>query len=114
MKKKIVCFDIDNVICLTKNNAYRNSVPIKKNIYYVNKLYNRFYIKLFTARYMGRNDDNIEKAYAQGYSFTVKQLKKWKVKYHELIMGKPSFDIVIDDKSVHYKKNWYKLILKKL
>ena len=26
--------------------------------------------------------------------------------YNKLIFGKPSFDIVVDDKSLHYKKNW--------
>ena len=28
---------------------------------------------------------------------TIKQLKKWGVKYHEIHFGKPSFDLFIDD-----------------
>ena len=28
---------------------------------------------------------------------TSNQLKKWKVKYHKLIMGKPSYDLIVDD-----------------
>jgi hypothetical protein len=34
---------------------------------------------------------------------TEKQLKKWKVKYHELRMGKPYYDLFIDDKNVNAK-----------
>ena len=45
---------------------------------------------------------------------TSKQLKKWKLKYHKLLFGKPSFDLFIDDKSIYFKKNWYKDINKYL
>ena len=37
MKKLIICFDIDNVICRTKNSNYKKSTPIKKK-YKNNKL----------------------------------------------------------------------------
>ena len=55
---------------------------------------------------MGRNKENIIKAKRQGYKMTMKQLKKWKVKYHEFIMGKPSYDLFIDDKALGFRKNW--------
>ena len=42
------------------------------------------------------------------------QLKKWKVNYNELIFGKPSYDLFIDDKCIFFKKNWYNYIIKKL
>ncbi len=114
IKKKIVCFDLDNVLCKTNRNKYRESKPIKKNIKIVNKLFDKgFYIKIFTARYMGRNKDNVAKAKRQGYGFTKLQLKKWKISYNKLIFGKPSFDIYIDDKSFFYDKNWPKKIEKK-
>ena len=48
------------------------------------------------------------------YLKTKKQLEQWKVKYHKLIMGKPSFDILIDDKSLNFKKNWLFEIDKKI
>ena len=32
------------------------------------------------------------------------QLITWGLKFHELIMGKPSYDIIIDDKSFDFKK----------
>ena len=42
------------------------------------------------------------------------QLKKWKVKFHKLIMGKPSYDLFIDDKAYGFKKNWYLSIKNKI
>ena len=42
----------------------------------------------------------------RGRNLTLKQLKKWGVKYNQLIMGKPSFDLYIDDKNLNFKKNW--------
>jgi hypothetical protein len=113
--KKIICFDIDGVICITKNNNYENSKPNKKIISLINKLYdNNFYIKLFTARYMGRNQENCFKAKKQGLELTKNQLNYWKVKYHQLIMCKPSYDLFIDDKNLGFKQDWYKDIKKKL
>ena len=102
MVKKIkkICFDIDGVICKTVKNNYKKSRPIKKNIKLINFLFdNNFKIIVYTGRYMGRNKDKISKAKKEGYHFTKYQLKKWNLKYHRLIFGKPSFDLFIDDKS---------------
>lgn len=107
IKKKVICFDLDNVICSTKKNNYKQSKPIKKSVKIVNDLFsNGFIIKIFTARFMGRSNDNARKARLNGYKLTKLQLKKWKVNYHKLIMGKPSYDLIIDDKSLGFKKNW--------
>ena len=112
---KIICFDIDNTICKTKKNYYKSSKPDFKSIDKVNDLYSRgYYIKLFTSRFMGRNYENIVKAKKQAAGFTKKQLKKWNVKYHKLIFGKPSFDLIVDDKTLFLKKEWYKFIDKRL
>ena len=59
MRKKIFCFDIDNVICKTNKSNYKKSKPIPEVINLINKLYMKKHkIKIFTARYMGRNKDN--------------------------------------------------------
>ena len=112
MKNKIAktfCFDIDNVICRTKGRNYSKSTPNKEIIKTINNLYeNGHHIKIFTARYMGRNNDNKRKAYSEGFKKTFKQLKKWNLKFHRLIMGKPTFDICVDDRALGFKKNWYK------
>ena len=116
MKLKTICFDIDNVICKTNNtNNYSKSVPIKKNIKVINEAYNNgFNVILYTARYMGRYNGNVSKVKKHVKSFTLKQLKKWGVKYHKIYFGKPSFDLFIDDKSLFFKKNWSRLLRKKL
>ena len=107
MKKKTICFDLDGVICKTKKNYYTKSKPIKKNIKKINELFERGYkIKIFTARYMGRSKENPILAKKKGYYQTLKQLKKWNVKFNKLIFGKPSYDLFIDDKSMFYKKEW--------
>ena len=115
MKKKIFCFDIDNTICKTIGKNYKSSKPKKEIIKIINKLYEKGHtIKIFTARYMGRNNDNIKIAYKQGYKKTYTQLKKWKIKFDILIMGKPSFDLIIDDRALGYKKKLIKDLKKYL
>ena len=104
--KKIICFDIDGVICRTKKNFYSRSVPNKKLITYINSLYEKgYFIKIFTARYMGRFSEDRVKVKSYGFKKIQLQLKKWKLKYNELIVGKPSYDIFIDDKNLGHPKN---------
>ena len=55
---------------------------------------------------MGKNNESRNKAHNEGYQFTKNQLLKWGVKYHELKMGKPSYDLYIDDKSVNVDDYW--------
>jgi uncharacterized HAD superfamily protein len=118
VKIKTICFDIDGIICTNNNNDndndYIKSKPIEKNIKIINKLYNNgFVIIIFTGRYMGRNNNNIAKAKKQGLKLTKLQLRKWKVKYNKLFMGKPSYDLFVDDKSIFFKKNWVSNLKKK-
>ena len=115
MKKKIICFDLDNTLCKTIGSNYKLSKPFDKKIKFVNYLKKKgFYIKIFTSRFMGRNKENRTLAKKAGYKFTKNQLKNWKLTYDELIFGKPSFDIFIDDKSLNFKKNWIINLKKKL
>ena len=45
--KKTFCFDLDNVICNTKSNNYKNATPNKEAIKLVNKLYSNNFKLLF-------------------------------------------------------------------
>jgi hypothetical protein len=113
--KKIICFDLDGVICTTKKNYYHLSRPIKKNIKKINILFNKgFIIKIFTARFMGRSKENVVVARSLGLSMTQRQLKKWGVRYHKLIFGKPSYHLFIDDRCIFFKKNWIDKIDKRI
>ena len=35
------------------------------------------------------------------------------IKYNKLLMGKPSYDLIIDDKSIFFNKNWQSPLLEK-
>ena len=61
---------------------------------------------------MGRSNENSIIAKKKGYTLTVRQLKNWKVKYHKLIFGKPSYDLFVDDKALFFRKNWAKELSK--
>ena len=48
--KKIICFDLDGVLCTNSNGNYIKAKPIKRNISLVNKLYiDGYKVKIFTA-----------------------------------------------------------------
>jgi hypothetical protein len=110
---KTFCFDIDGVICQTQNNNYKSSKPNKKIINLINKLYLKNRIIIFTARYMGRSDGRVNLAKKKGLKFTKNQLKSWGLNYHKLIMGKPSYDIFVDDKNLEFTSNWHIKLKKK-
>ena len=74
--KKILCFDLDNVVCKTQGNDYHSSIPNKNAITKINSLYRKgFFIKIFTARYMGRNNENIKKVSTLNYTISATNKK---------------------------------------
>lgn len=98
-----VCFDIDGVLCDQVEGNYQDAQPNRPMIDLLNRLYDRGHcIVLHTSRFMGRAGGDREKAEEIGRAFTERQLAGWGVRYHELWMGKPRFDYVIDDRSVFY------------
>lgn len=98
-----VCFDIDGVLCDQVNKDYVDAQPNLAMIALLNRLYDRGHqIVLHTSRFMGRTRQNREEAERIGREFTERQLAGWGVRYHELWMGKPRYDYVIDDRSVFY------------
>lgn len=93
-----VFVDIDNTICITGEGPgkYEASTPIPEMIATLNAMYekgNR--ITYWTARGGASGIDYT--------SLTQSQLTAWGCKYHELRMGKPSYDLLIDDKTLHPK-----------
>ena len=107
---KVICFDLDGIICNQTEGDYENAIPNKEAIRVINRLYNEGNkIIISTSRFMRRNKNNIIDTYKEGYEFTLKQLKNWKIKFHELNMGKPRYDFLVDDKSVFFKNDWEKI-----
>ena len=87
-KKKIktYAFDIDGVICKSIDGNYDKSLPNKNAIEKINELYSKGNkVIIFTARYMGRTKNNIEKAKEIGYEKTFQQLKSHGVNFHNFL-----------------------------
>lgn len=85
--------DIDETIC-TSNGDYENAKPMYDRISKINKLYDEGNtITYWTARgsMTGIN----------WYALTVHQLHEWGCKCHELRLGKPTYDLFIDDKVIN-------------
>jgi len=96
-KNQNIYIDIDNTICNTDGLRYERAKPIKENIKIINKLYDQGnIITYWTAR------GTLSKT--NYYDLTKKQLLEWGCKFHELKMGKPAFDLFIDDKAINSKE----------
>ena len=103
----IIYVDIDDTICYYENNdiktnmEYDKALPYKKRIEKINKLYDDGNIIVYwTAR-----GTVTQKRW---FHITYKQLNEWGCKFHELKMGKPSYDLFIDDKNINSETFFYK------
>lgn len=93
----IIYMDIDNTICDTDQSLpapqkYEQARPIQSRIDKVNKLYDEGHnITYWTSRGNASKENYL--------ALTMRQLENWGCKYHSLKMGKPSFDLFVDDKA---------------
>jgi quercetin dioxygenase-like cupin family protein len=91
--------DLDNTLCTTVGSDYINSIPILERIKNVNSLKeDGNNITIWTARGSNSGIDYEE--------LTKKQLALWNVEYDKLLLGKPPYDIYIDDKSFNVDTFW--------
>ena len=97
----IYCFDIDGTICSITDGDYKKAEPFTDRIKLVNKLYDTgSTIIYFTARGSTTGID--------WRSLTEDQLESWGVKYHELHLGKPHYDVYVGDKALNDKSYFIK------
>lgn len=98
MTKKVIYVDIDETICNTNlNRNYFLSIPITENIDKLNKLYDEGNtIVYWTAR------GSCQKV--NWFKLTKHQLDSWGVKYHELRVDKPYYDMFIDDRTIRIEE----------
>ena len=89
----VYCFDVDGTICTNTDGDYEHAMPFRDIIEKINRLYDSGQKIIF---YTGRGSTTG----IDWYDVTRKQLEKWKVKYHKLVMGKPYADFYIDDKGI--------------
>jgi len=90
--------DIDETICYYEGpRGYPQAIPNRSRIEKINKLFeegNR--VVYWTARGGTTGIDWTE--------LTTKQLNEWGVKYHELKMWKPPYDLFICDKAINSER----------
>ena len=93
----IIRIDIDDTICYYLKDQdkldYSKAIPDYDKIKLVNKLYDDGnYIIIWSSRGVKTGID--------WYDLTREQMRAWGVKYHELKLDKPVFDLLIDDKAI--------------
>ena len=91
----VIYVDIDETICeYNEDREYPKATPIKNNIKKINSLYDEGNTIIYwTARGSTTGTDWTD--------LTVKQLKLWEVKYTDLKLGKPHYDLFICDKAIN-------------
>lgn len=95
---KVIYVDIDETICTTPSNRkYEDAIPIYKNISKINKLYDEGHTIVYWTARGSRKQKN-------WYELTFNQLKSWGVKFNELRVDKPYYDLFIDDKTLRIEK----------
>jgi len=87
--------DIDETICYYNDvRRYDLAEPYYDRIEKINKLYNEGNtIVYWTARGTLTQQN--------WFQVTLEQLNRWNCKFHELRMGKPAYDLFIDDKNIN-------------
>jgi|TARA_Y100000310_G_scaffold195674_1_gene195684 hypothetical protein len=95
----VIYIDIDETICDTPSDRdYSLSTPIKENIEKANKLYEEGNTVVYWTARGTTSGINWEK-------ITREQLINWGVKFHDLKLGKPYYDLFIDDKNMN-TRDW--------
>lgn len=94
----IIYVDIDETICTKAEDLnYANAKPIPERINKINNLFNEGNTIIYwTARGTMTGIDWRE--------VTEKQFNEWGVKYHNLMFGKPAYDLFIDDKNINSER----------
>jgi len=91
---KTLCFDLDGTLCTNTFGDYELAEPFGWAIARVNALAragNRIVILTARGFVTGREWGELTRA----------QLDRWGVHYDELVFGKPSADVYVDDRAVH-------------
>lgn len=91
----VIYVDIDETICDTpESRDYNVAIPKKDRIEIINRLYDEGHtIVYWTARGC--------KSGVDWTNVTVRQLKEWGAKSHDVVLGKPYYDLFIDDKALN-------------
>lgn len=116
----VLAWDLDDVLCRRDANLehlgvekYRCCKPMERAIDALNWCYDQgAKIVIYTARGMNQFQGDVTAVEANLRELTEQQLEDWGVKYHELVMGKVHYDLLIDDKSTSLWQDAKALVLR--
>ena len=109
MGKMYIMVDIDGTICHCPGDpktskdqfGFRKGVPYPKRIDFMNSLYDEgHFLHYWTARGCWDGEDYLQE--------TREQLDSWGVKYNDVAVFKPLYDIWIDDKAIGVDRDYAK------
>ena len=91
----IIFVDIDETICYYNNERrYDLAHPYYDRIEKINMLFDEGNTIIYWTARGTLTQQN-------WFQVTFEQLNRWNCKFHELRMGKPSYDLFIDDKNIN-------------
>jgi len=94
----LIYVDIDDTICYYENKLenknYKLALPYKDRISKINELYKKGSTIIYWTARGTRTGVN-------WFDITLSQLNEWGCLFHELRMGKPAYDLFIDDKNIN-------------
>lgn len=106
---KRILIDVDGTLCETRqpHECYKN-VKIKEGAAEALKEWKAqgHYIIIYTARNMGKYNNNIGLIIANQAPILQEWLKRHEIPYDELHFGKPLADVFIDDRAVRFDDSW--------
>ena len=101
-------FDLDDTLCTRPADItdgpekYKTSTPNYRTIDILNRLsMDNHKIIIYTSRGMTYFKGNVDLIDRKIRPLTEEQLNDWGVEYDELIMGKPHYDVFVDDKALN-------------
>lgn len=98
--RKTIMFDLDDTLC--EGYPYHLAKPKYEMIKIVNELTEKGHkIIIYTGRGMSKG---FQQAVMLYWDLTVEQLRRWGIRYFELVMGKPHYDIMICDKVINTRQ----------
>ena len=122
LRKLHLSFDLDGTICHIKKakESYTDLMPINGMKNLINSLKKEGHtIVIHTARGMKSHNGNLKEIKKHVLPTIVNWLKKHKISYDEIVIGKPNSDCFIDDKAIkftsaknlknHLNKLWNKI-----
>ena len=101
----IIAVDFDGTLCSWHPGEYEKAQPLPERVERIRRIKASGHtILIYTAR--GGSLGSEAAADARWGELTRRQLADWGIPYDRLIIGKPPFDALIDDRAVAFTEDW--------